>query len=236
MRDVKASGKNRGSVLLYLSIVLACLSYTRNVVAQQNDFGIWGSINVSHKITRNFSATVEEQFRFNRNASAVAQYFTDAGVEYSITKKLKVALCYRFTNSNKYTYYSKRHRLYADLSYKIKFSPFQFLLRTRLQEQQQDIYSSEHGYIPSWYSRNKLTAKLDLNKKYSPYLGVEMFYVLSSPNDDGKYIDKWRYAAGIDYEFNRAHGIDLYYMIQQDSNVKDPVTDFVAGIGYSFSF
>lgn len=216
--------------------IIFVLFFISSSSARQNDFGVWGSIAVKHKFSQKLSATVEEQFRFNQNGGVLAQYFTDAGLEYSISKKFKVALSYRFINSNQYTYYSKRHRLYADLSYRTKFSRIQILLRTRLQEQQQDIHSSEHGRIPAWYSRNKITAKIDLNKKYAPYLSAELFYMLSSPNDDGHIVDKMRYTAGVEYEFNRVHAIDLYYLIQQDKNVNDPITDFVVGLGYAFSF
>ncbi len=204
--------------------------------AQQNDFGIWAAVSVKHKFSQKFSATVEEQFRFNQNATAIAQYFTDAGLEYALSKKLKVALCYRFINNFQDTYYSKRHRLYIDLSYKTKFSRIQVLIRTRLQEQQQDIYSSDYGKIAAWHSRNKITAKFDLNKRYTPYLSTELFYMLSAPNEEGGIIDKMRYAAGIEYEFNRVHALDLFYLIQQDKNVNDPVTDFVVGVAYAFSF
>lgn len=221
--------KTAGFLILFFVLVTPS-------AAQQNDFGVWGSVAVKHKFSQRLSATVEEQFRFNQNGSALAQYFTDAGIEYSLSKKFKVALCYRFINSFQNTYYSKRHRVYADLSYKAKLPLMQLLLRTRLQEQQQDIHSSEHGRIPAWYSRNKITVKADLNKKYSPYLSAELFYMLSAPNHDGGKIDKMRYTAGVEYEFNRVHAIDLYYLIQQDKNVNDPLTDFVAGIGYVFSF
>ncbi|HYV53464.1 MAG TPA: DUF2490 domain-containing protein, partial [Chitinophagaceae bacterium] len=141
------------------SIFLCCLIFFFSgayAVAQQNDFGAWGSIAVKHKFSQRLSATVEEQFRFNQNATEVAQYFTDAGIEYSLSKKFKVGLCYRFINNFQKTYFSKRHRFYVDLSYKTKISKVQFLLRTRMQEQQQDIYSSDYGHIPAWYSRNKL--------------------------------------------------------------------------------
>ena len=218
--------------------IASCLLLTPNYscTAQQNDFGIWASVAVKHKFSQKLSATLEEQFRFYQNATDIAQYFTDAGIEYSLSKKIKVGLCYRFINSNHQTYYSKRHRWYVDLSYKTKFSKFQFLLRTRFQEQQQDIYSSDYGYVPNWYSRNKITTKLDLNKKYMPYLSCEMFYMVSAPNTDGSFIDKMRYTVGVEYQFNRVHSLDLYYLIQQDKNVNDPVTDFVVGIGYAFSF
>lgn len=204
--------------------------------AQQNDFGVWASVALKHKFSQKFSATVEEQLRFGNNAGTLVQYFTDAGLEYSISKKFRVALCYRFTNGYRNTYYSKRHRLYADLSFRTKYSRIQILLRTRIQEQQQDIHSSDNGRIPVWYSRNKITSKIDLNKKYAPYLSAELFYLLSAPNEEGGYVDKMRYSAGVEYEFNRVHAIDLHYLIQQDKNLNDPVTDFVIGIGYVFSF
>src|SRR5204862_2655921 len=120
--------------------------------AQYNDFGVWAGVTVKHKFTQKLSASLEEQVRTYQNSTAVAQYFTDASLEYSLSKKFKVALGYRFINNNQQTYYSKRHRVYADLSYKTKLSMFQFILRTRLQEQQKDIRSSEMGSIPEWYS------------------------------------------------------------------------------------
>ncbi|CAN5605622.1 DUF2490 domain-containing protein [soil metagenome] len=225
------------SFLVYCLLPIAFLLFLLpSSSAQQNDFGIWSSVAVSHKFTQKLSATVEEQFRFNRNAGALAQYFTDAGLEYSLSKKFKVAICYRFINSAQETYYSKRHRFYFDLSYKTKLSKVQIIVRTRLQGQQQDIYSSDIGSIPAWYSRNKITVKFDLDKKYTPYLATEMFYMISTPNREGGIIDKMRYTVGVSYEFNRVHAIDLYYMIQQDKNVNDPVTDYVVGIGYVFSF
>ena len=220
------------SILIPVSFIV----FSGYVKAQQNDFGVWAGVAVNHKFTQNFSATVEEQFRFDHNATAIAQYFTDAGAEYSLSKKFKVSLSYRFANNYKKTYFSKRHRVSIDLSYKTKISKIQLMLRTRLQEQQADINSSDLGHIPEWYSRNKLTAKLDLDQKYSPYLGVEAFYLISKPGDDGHFIDKWRYSAGVEYKFNRVHALDVYYLIQRERNVKNPLTDYVAGIGYVFSF
>lgn len=237
LREFSVLFAKRSAVIRLQGVsALLFLLFISSAAAQQNDFGIWASVAARHKFSQKLTATVEEQFRFNQNATAIAQYFTDAGIEYSLSKKFKVALNYRFINNFQNTYYSKRHRFYADLSYKVKYSRFQFLLRTRLQEQQQDIYSSDHGYIPAWYSRNKLTVKLDLNKKYTPYASVEAFYMISTPNTDGSFIDKMRYAAGFEYEFNRVHALDLFYLIQQDKNVNKPVTDFVAGVGYVFSF
>jgi hypothetical protein len=229
---MKSAIKNRvGWKLFFLSIL-----FSTQVIAQSNDFGIWAGITINHKFTRRLSATLEEQIRLDQNATQINQYFTDASVEYSLSKKFKFALGYRFINNSRNTYYSKRHRVYADLSFKTKFSMLQFIIRTRLQEQQQDIHSSETGYIPTWYSRNKFTVKLDLTKKYTPYATAEMMYLLKAPDVTINYIEKWRYTAGVEYQFNRVHSLDIYYLIQRDRMINDPVTLYAFSIGYAFTF
>jgi len=210
--------------------------FVSNGYAQYNDFGVWAGVTLKHKFSQRFSGSIEEQVRTYQNSTAIAQYFTEAGLEYSISKKFKVAVGYRFINNNQQTYYSKRHRVFADLSFKTKFSSLQFIFRTRLQEQQKDINSSEMGSIPEWYSRNKLTLKLDLNRKYTPYTSAEMMYLLKAPKIENNYIEKWRYTFGIEYEFNRVHSLDLFYLIQRDRMINNPVTYYAAGIGYVFTF
>jgi len=224
------------SVLIRRVTCLAFIFFISNATAQQNDFGVWAGVSLKHKFSQRFSATLEEQIRLNQNAMAIAQYFTDASLEYSLSKKFKFAFGYRFINNFQQTYYSKRHRMYADLSYKTKFEKFQFILRTRLQEQQKDIHSSEVGYIPDWYSRNKLTAKLDLTKKYMPYASAEMMYLIKAPNATVNYIEKWRYTIGVEYEFNREHSLDIYYLIQRDRMINDPITLYAVSIGYAYTF
>jgi len=216
--------------------LLALMCVVTNVRAQQNDFGVWTSVTLRHKFTQRIAVSLEEEFRFNQNATAIAQYFTDASIEYELSKKLEIALSYRFTNSFQQMYFSKRHRVYADLSYKTKYKQFQFQFRTRLQEQQQDIYSSETGSIPEWYSRNKLTVKFDLRRKYVPYVSAEMFYRIFTPDQSSNFIDKWRYTIGAEYEFNRIHTLDVFYLMQRERMVNNPITDFVFGIGYTYTF
>jgi len=221
---------------LFWIALLATVFSISNINAQYNDFGIWAGVTIRHKFSQRFSASLEEQVRTYQNSTAIAQYFTEAGLEYSLSKKFKVAAGYRFINNNQLTYYSKRHRVFADLSYKTKFSNFQIIFRTRLQEQQKDIRSSEMGYIPEWYNRNKLTLKLDLTKRYMPYASAEMMYLIKKPNTEINYIEKWRYTFGVEYDFNRVHSLDLFYLIQRDRMVNLPITYYAAGIGYVFTF
>src|SRR6185503_12504043 len=168
--------------LLLLFLILVSVNKSSGHL---NDFGVWGGITLNYKFTRNLSASVEEQFRFNQNAGHLAQYFSEAGASYSLSKKFKVGLYYRFSQVQRENYFSRRHRWFADVSFRQKSKSFQVLLRARMQQQVRDVHSSESGKIPDWYSRVKLTVKLDRNKKYLPYVSAELFYLLSSPGTTG---------------------------------------------------
>ena len=60
-----------------------------------------------------------------------------------------------------------------------------------------------------WYSRTKLTAKIDLNKKYSPYLATEVFYLIDNAKEKDEGIDRFPLWSRVDYEFNLHHNINV---------------------------
>ncbi len=203
--------------------------------AQVNDAGMWLSLNAEKKITPALSFNLSEEFRFNENLLELGSFFTDAGVSYKISKMFRISANYRFSNKRRIDdSYSKRHRYYVDLVIRKNFNPLVFSFRTRYQSQYSDMFSSSDGLISSSYIREKLQIKFDLNKKYSPYVYSELYYSLNNPK--GNRIDNMRYAAGIEYSINRMHSIDLFYLIQNEMNVKSPVRDFVIGLGYNFTF
>ena len=163
--------------------------------AQIDDVGVWFGITLQTKITRELEGSLTEQVRLNNDASRLNQFLSDIGINYSVNNKLKVGFHYRFIKSNQENYYSSRHRLYADISWKEKISLVSFTLRERIQEQFTDYYSSEVGKIPVWVLRSKLTAKFDLNKKYSPYLSGEIYYLLD--NEIAAFgLTRYRYETG----------------------------------------
>ncbi|MEI6851324.1 MAG: DUF2490 domain-containing protein [Bacteroidota bacterium] len=203
--------------------------------AQWNDAHLWTSISIEKKIIKNFSVTVSEELRFSENITELGTFFTDIGLNYKINKHWRVSGDYRFTNKIRLdNSYSKRHRYYFDLSYRKKFYQFSILARTRIQSQYADVNSSETGHLAEYYSRNKLTLKYNITSKIAPYLSAEAFIPLNNPEVKG--IDNMRYSLGLEWEFLKNSTLDVFYMIQQQYQAKDPERDFVTGIGYSYSF
>ena len=107
-------------------------------------------------------------------------------------------------------------------------------LRERLQTQYVNVNSSENGKVAERYLRNKVTLKYDLGKKYTPFFATELFYQLT--NAKGNEFDNVRYTAGFNYEFSKRASLDLFYLINKAFNTNDPVTDYVSGISFNYSF
>ena len=202
--------------------------------AQIDDVGLWLGASVNKKITREMEVSVAEQFRFNHDITDIEQVLSDAGVSYNFNKKFKAAFHYRFMNKNAETYYSKRHRLYLDLSYKEKFGIVSLTLRERVQEQYTNIYSSERGKIPTWVLRTKLSAKFDVDKKYAPYVSGELYYLFDDPREGDHVFTAYRTELGFVYEFNRIHSVNPYLLYQEEFSTK--YGELIYGVSYDISF
>lgn len=206
-----------------------------NCVAQHSDAGLWISINAEKKVTRAFSISLSEELRMADNISSPGTCFSEVGLNYRLNRNFRVSATYRFMlkERNDGTY-SNRHRIYFDLVYRERLKPLTILLRTRFQSQYADVYSSPEGKYAQYYSRNKLTLKYEISSRLRPYLSAELFTPLNAGS--GCIIDNARYSGGSEYSLNRAHTIDLFYMIQHEYNVGDPETDHIIGIGYYYTF
>jgi len=205
-----------------------------NAYPQVQDANFWMNVKVEKKIIPTLSVSINQEFRLNENITELGTFLTDIGLHYKINKYLRVSASYRFINKRRMDdSYSMRHRYYFDLVVRKKFYPVTLSFRTRFQSQYADVLSSEDGKIPEYYSRNKLTVKVDAGKNIHPYVFAELYSPLKRPYDI--FMDNMRYSVGVEYEINRMNSLDFYYMFQKECNVKNPEADHIIGIGYSIN-
>jgi hypothetical protein len=217
--------------LLFVSA--ACLLLDSQLFAQQNDAGLWTSVNFETKIVKKLTFNLSEEFRFNENITELGAYFTDIGLDYKINKHFQVSANYRFIQRRRTDdYYSFRHRYYAALKYSKKLKPFELTYRLQFLDQYEDIGRASDGGIPICYLRNKLSVKWDTKKPVTPYVSIEVFSPLNYPRQ--VVFDNIRTQAGIEYTFTKHQKIEVYYLINKEINVSNPETNFVLGLGYYY--
>jgi len=213
-------------------LFIAIFSITGKLYAQENDAALWLNFSLQKNLTQSLSISCNEELRLNENFSELGTLLTDFSFNYRISEHFDISANYRFSNKRRLDdSYSKRHRYYFDFSYKYKVNQVQVSFRSRFQSQYNDYNSSAEGHIPKNHFREKISLQYDASDKITPYFFLEPYLLLNS--SQSILFDNIRFSLGIEYKFNRIHKLNLYYMIQKEMNVKNPLTEFITGIGYS---
>ncbi|MEO8146381.1 MAG: DUF2490 domain-containing protein [Bacteroidia bacterium] len=202
--------------------------------SQENDAGLWLTASVEKKLNKDFKVALTEEFRFKENYSQLGTYFTDVSLQYKISKSFNASFNYRFIKKLQPDLtYQTRNRFYLDIAYRYKAHKWNFILRTRLQDQLKAISIEEQYSEPEYYWRNKLSVKYSV-KKFTPYITGEIFYPLNNPK--GNEIDEWRWSIGSDYDLNKKNTIGGYFLIDKEIHVNNPLTSFIIGLEYGYVF
>ncbi|MHC1706369.1 MAG: DUF2490 domain-containing protein [Bacteroidales bacterium] len=203
--------------------------------SQVNDACLWIGLNLEKKVLPGFSLHLSDELRLNENISEAGTHFTEVGGEYQFARGFSGGVYYRFIQKRRLDdSYSKRHRYYGELTYRYKTGKVSFTLRERFQSQYRDVYSNDKGKVPEYHLRSKLTVKAKVYKATQVYLNSELFYLLS--NQMGNEIDGIRSAAGLEYNFKAFGSVELFYMIDKEIHVNNPLTQYIIGLGYNYNF
>src|SRR6185503_18496035 len=96
----------------------------------------WTTVSIEKKLNAKWTIGFDEEVRLFDNISRLNLCYTNAGISYKINKHFKLAGVYRFLQKSRPDgSFSFRHRIYADLSYKLGIKKFNFTYRARLQSQ-----------------------------------------------------------------------------------------------------
>ena len=195
-------------------LLFSFFSYNSN--AQQNDFQLWNTLNLSKKINKSFRADIKYGVRFRENASLLSTQFIDFKVKYKENKRWSFAIGYRsisdYTISNNLIL---KNRFYADAYFSKKLKRYFFSLRNRVLTQLSNNVSKE-------VVRQKYKLAYNIKKtKLSPSISIELFYSLDN------YFYKTRNSFELAYPINKKIDFSLVYKIENEFNVVYPFTLFI---------
>src|SRR5436190_2255094 len=80
-------------------------------------------------------------------------FYTNIGIGYKYSNFLKVEVVYRSVEKHLITdFYSIRHRMMVDITFKKKFKEISLSYRQRFQAEVRNVHSSNDGGVPEWYT------------------------------------------------------------------------------------
>ena len=216
------------------------LFFCKTLPAQENDFGMWNTLNLEYRINPKFSLVATEEFRLRENLTRINLFYTNLGVSYKPNKHVKISPVYRFIQKGfDDGTFGLKHRLMLDIAYGTKFGIITFTTRTRLQGEIAYPGADKLGYVPEYYWRQKFDFKLNLNaSRFTPYMGTELriqFFTPHIKEFQGFGFSRIRVYAGCNYDINLKNTVGAYYLIQNDFQVNNPVTLFILGLEYSLT-
>jgi hypothetical protein len=216
---------------LLFVLFVCCFSI---VHAQVNDAGLWLTVSAEKKLNNRFKLGMAQEVRWRENYSMIGTIFTDVSIGYKVSKGLNVSANYRLAFRQSLDLeFNNRHRFYFDLSYRQKFNKLILSARSRIQNQS-DFQRNNGEFDRSvLYWRNKLTAKWNL-KKIAPYAAFEVYYTLN--NAEKNIVDGLRMAVGVDYNLSKKSTLTPYFLVDKEVQVANPLTSYIVGIEYNYSF
>ncbi len=217
---------------------LLCLLFSFPAYSQLTypDAGLWTTFTLEKPLTPKLSFVIDQEMRMRENYTMLNLFYTNLGLDIKPIPDLKVSVIYRSIEKwvYEYDYFSYRHRLMLDITYKRKFGWLIISNRGRIQAEVRDINTSRDGKFPEWFFRNKLEFKVDLEKRIFPFAYVESRHQLHDPRnpDDDWAWHRMRFCGGLEYKVNEYNAFGAYYLYQQEYNTVTPETMFNTGLYY----
>ena len=191
--------------------------------SQEKDFQLWSKLELRYKINKKLGVDFSEGFRLRENARLPLKSFSEIGISYRKNKMIRSKFAYRFIqNFDKAQNLLLRHRFYADLSLRKKLKRWQLSHRARVHHQWGSNKLEQ-------YYRSKIQGAYNIRKTpLEPSFSAELFFDLNR-----LIVDKNRFTLALSYPIAKKIEGNLFYRVQQETNVNEPTIQYVLGVRLS---
>ncbi|MBO6012941.1 MAG: DUF2490 domain-containing protein [Bacteroidales bacterium] len=233
------------------ALLLAAVSMP--LMAEGDDFGMWGEVNLEKKINKRWSLDAGLEYRSRNELKSSDRWSLGLDASYRINDWLKASAGYSLLDDHRHKvnnsgkkyadYWGLRHRTNLTLTASKSFGDLNISLRERWQytyrpektvqryytadgsEADEKTFSSKSKNV--W--RNRLQLKYKLTSTWRPYLNAETSVSAG--------LEKIRYAAGTEIRLSKSQSFDLKYIYQALYNNDDNESNrHIISAGYTFKF
>jgi len=216
-----------------ITLLLFC-SLALSGQAQQQDLQMWVSAGFRADLSRKIRFSIEEEARYFENISRLDKLNSDLTLDYELTNSLSCGVLYRLiSNRNANGYYDLDHRFNLHLEYQHSVRAWSFGAELKAQKTFDQFSGLTDRFLPENYIRVKgELSRLLIDRKSEPFVSLELWYYL--PQGQNAFIDQYRLTAGLKYKVDKTNRLSVFYRIQQEIQVKDPLFAHILGAGYTF--
>lgn len=232
MRQGFPGGGMIALLVFFLAIPPAIFAQESKVV---RDLRLWTGVQVEKSFAKNWTVSLKEEIRFKQDISELSNYFTDAGLRYTINKNFALEGGYRYTRDKKSDgSYETLTRYNLDLRYKGRLDFLTIDYRLRYQKEVEGFKLLDQLADYEKYVRNRIRFRYNDFKSVEPFVSAELFQ-LFRPNyyPELQYI---RVLGGIRYEAGKFGNIDLALGFNREFDSFEPFMIYVLRANYTYQF
>lgn len=244
-----------------LAIFALALLMAVPATAQDDDFGVWGEVNVEKKISKRLDVGAGVEFRSRDDLKEADRWSFGADVSYKITDWLKASAGYTLLDDHRQKlnssgrkssdYWGLRHRFNVSLTGSCSFGNLSLSLRERWQytyrpektvdrywtytDEEEDRYVGEVADQHTYGGKGKNVWRNRLQLKYKVNKMWRPYVNAETNVSSG--LEKIRYSAGTEIRLSKQHWLDVKYLFQKSyGDDDDEGNRHVIGIGYTYKF
>jgi len=228
-------------LILIFFILIPYSSYS-----QYDDFGVWSTVSLKHKLNRELNLGYKLSHRSNENSKYSKSILNEISISYDIFDFAEIGFEYRHSfNRQLDASYKPESRFAPNLVLKYKINKDLYIdFRTQYQyslERNNDsnpsylvidpllIYSGNYQYENTLRFRPRI--KYEINKKSKISFAYENFIELS---DEFTYTNRERFELEYSREITKNSELDISFLYQYQLNTSNPRSDNIICISYSY--
>ncbi len=198
------------------------LAWLGRILPAVVDNQLWTALVLQKGLPGKFDLEINQDIRSKDNISTFKKSITEIGLFYNFNKHLNTSVDYR------YIIYSDKTGRRVSLTgrYKLTVDKFSHQYRAKFQQEIIEGDETENNL------RHKYTVRYRRETGLSPYIAIELFYLLGESRLD---LLKSRVTLGVRKKLTQRNTVKLYYRIQQEVDTPDPDRTNIFGFEFEIS-
>lgn len=196
---------------------------------------LWTGVELQAPLSKKVEVTLSPEVRFTDQSQKVDDILFEADARIRWFKLFQPEFSYRFSRSyDDPGQYFNGNRLSAGVRSVVDVGRFRFSNRIQYMHSLTNKYSLGYSIETRRYIREGLKISYNIRKsKLEPFVQAEIYYDLSP--DRNHEFSRIRYRAGFELPVSKRSTIDIYFLLQDKLNTKNPLRTYAIGVFYTYT-